>query len=37
MGEGGQVSRTLDTCQEIGEKPLERRKAGVSAEGCMLA
>ena len=31
------MNRTLGTCREIGEKPLERRQAGVSAEGCMLA
>ena len=33
----GQVNMTLDTCGEIGGKPQERRQAGVSAEGCMLA
>ena len=37
MGGGGQVNRTLDTRGEIGGKPRERRQAGVSAEGCMLA
>ena len=31
------MNMTLDTCGEIGGKPQERRQAGVSAEGCMLA
>ena len=37
MGGGGQVNMTLDTHGEMGENPQERRQAGVSAEGCVLA
>ena len=37
MRGGGQANMTLDTRGEIGGKPWERRQAGVSAEGCMLA
>ena len=37
MWGGGQVNMTLDTRGEIGGKPRERRQAGVSAEGCVLA
>ena len=37
MRRGGQANMTLDTRGEIGGKPRERRQAGVSAEGCLLA